>query len=250
MSIFDAITNNDNNLLVKLLNENISLEHLNCEFLTCFELAIRELENQERKNYFIASILIGHPWTMEKMLLTCLQYKMKKNSPSQRMVYKYLFMGCKFNLSKLVSFILQNFNINYSIYQGKDKCLDMCINNSCFQVFLNQKNTRFLAHIYQINKFILPLTNNFNNSPYKEYLYRNLYLACIHKSVDFIKYVTQNFIIDLKYNPYSKVSYFDLVIGTDLYQILLNYSLQNKVYSNNLTEQDKIEINLLSQFDS
>ena len=242
MSIFDAISTSNNHLLVKLLNEKIPLNSLNYESLTCFEFALKQLE--KKKEHLIIGILIGHPWTKEQMLITLLQYRIDRIPPSQEMVYKYLLIGCKNNLPNLSLFILKNFNVQYSIFQDEYKCLDICEHNSCFQVFLSQRNTRFLVHIYKIDKYILPISNSFYDNPFRDYLYRIFYLACIHRSVDFINYVTQNFIISLEYNPYSKVSYFNLVQGTPLYQILFNYCFP----SNTMTNQDIMEVSLLSQF--
>ena len=114
--------------------------------------------------------------------------------------------------------------------------------------------------INHIDTILLPKSNNFIEHPNKDYLYRVFYQACYFRSFILLKYLTDKFIIDLVYNPYTNESYFDLVSGTPLYNILIDYWCQNtcsKIYnlnkrnfcSDHLSEEVNRERKLLKQFD-
>ena len=257
-SIYEAISGNDPYILKELLNKNYSLESPENKSMSCFQFAIEEAEWHQ--DHSIIYTLIGHHRTREKMLITCLQYRIDKKSSYSKMVYRYLFIGCKHNLPNLVSFILKNFKVDYLIFQEKDKCLDICRENDCFQIFLDCPYTREMTLINHIDTILLPKSNNFINHPDQDYLYEVFYKACYFRSFNLLKYLTDKFIIDLVYNPYSNVSCFELVSGTPLYNILIDYWHQNtcsKIYTLNkrnfcpeyLSQEDNREIELLKQFD-
>lgn len=258
-SIYEAILGNDSDILKELLNKNYSLESPDNKSMSCFQFAIKEAEWHQ--DYSIISTLIDHHRTREKMLITCLQYRIDKKSSYSKMVYRYLFIGCKHNLPNLISFILKNFKVDYLIFQEKDKCLDICQGNDCFQIFLDCPYTREMTLINHIDTFLLPQSKYFIEHPNKDYLYRVFYEACYFRSFILLKYLTDKFIIDLEYNPFPDTnSYFELVSGTPLYNILIDYWYQNtcsKIYTLNkrnfcpeyLSEEVNRERELLKQFD-
>lgn len=261
-SIYESILENDPDKLLQLLNQNYPLESPKNETMSCFQFAIKEASWHQ--DYSVITTLIRHLLTREKMLVTCLQYRISQKNSNSKMIYKYLFLGCKYNLSELVSFILKNFRIEYSIFQVRDKCLDVCKSNDCFRLFREHPNTREMTLIYYVDTFLLPISNNFIEHPKRDYLYGILYSACLSKCLCLLKYLTDKFIIDLEYNPNSTVSYFNLVSGTPLYDILSDYwyqNISNKIYRLNQANKRKFvsspslssnaycERQLLEQFD-
>ena len=146
-SIYEAILGNDPDILKELLNKDYSLE--SPENKSIFQFAIEEEEWHQ--DYQVILTLISHHRTKEKMLINCLQYRIDKKSSYSKMVYRYLLIGCKHNLQNLVSFILKNFKVDYLIFQKKDKCLDICRGNNCFQIFLDCPYTREMTLINYID---------------------------------------------------------------------------------------------------
>ena len=261
-SIYESILENDPDKLLQLLNKNYSLECPKDKNESCFQVAIKEASWHQ--DYSVITTLIRHLRTREKMLIACLQYRIVQKNSLSRMAYKYLFLGCKYNLPELVSFILKSIKIEYSIFQIRDKCLDVCKNNDCFRLFMEHSNTWEMTLIYYVDSFLLPQSNNFIEHPKRDYLYRTLYSACFSRSLPLLQYLTDKFIIDLNYSPYPNITYFDLVSGTPLYDILLDYWYQitsNKIYRLNHVNKRKFvsppllsskaycERQLLEQFD-
>ena len=258
---YQAIEHNDVNTLRTLFKQNIIID--NQELIKCLNLCLIKLYQHKDKS--ILNLFLSHKQYTERMLICMLNFNLTRMKPQKQTfplesVYKILKHGCKHNNYCLVTFILSNFEVEYSIYQEIDFCLDVCQNNKCFQVFLYHPKTSQDCLIYYLDRFIYPLGNDFYINPHRQYLYHILYLACLYKSTLVLTYLTQNFIIDLMYHP--SVNYFDLVEGTNLYDILQNYCnnlIRWKIQKNNeklmrqepkmITEQEKMESDLIRQFD-
>ena len=258
---YEAIEHNDVNTLGTLLKQNIIID--NQELTKCLNLCLIKL--YQHKDKTILNLFLNHKQYTERMLIRILDFNLTRMKPQKQTfplesVYKILKHGCIHNNYCLVTFILSNFEVEYPIYQERDFCLDVCQNNKCFQVFLDHSKTCQDCLIYYLDRFIYPLGNDFYFNPHRQYLYHILYLACLHKSTLVLTYLTQNFIIDLMSHP--SINYFDLVQGTNLYDILQSYwnnLIRWKIQKNNekllkqqpkmITEHDKMESDLIRQFE-
>lgn len=263
---YQAIEHNDVNTLRTLLKQNIIID--NQELVKCLNLCLIKLYQHQDKtilNLFLGYTQYTERQYSERALIHLLNFgftrmKSKRQDFPLECIYTILKQGCKHNYNCLVTFILSNFKVEYSIYQERDFCLDICQNNKCFQVFLDHPRTCQDCLIYYLDRFIYPLGNDFYFNPHRQYLYHILYLACLHKSTLVLTYLTQNFIIDLMSHP--SINYFDLVQGTNLYDILQSYwnnLIQWKIQKNNekllkqepkmITVHEKMESDLIRQFE-